>query len=79
MMEGIKVPILVRDKENGAYYVSIQVVERFYRLIKDQKVFYNTHSKTMLESCKAREKAFEEWYLQVLESIGKDTNKNSTE
>lgn len=76
-MEDIeKIPVLVRDNENGAYYVKLEVCDRIYRLLKDQKVFYNTHSKKVLESCKQRENAFIEWYEKILGIIANE-EKNS--
>lgn len=59
----------MQDEVTGQLYVSIEVVDRLASLITDQRKFYATRDKRLLQSCKDREEGFLKWYKEILARI----------
>lgn len=64
-------PNVAQDEETGAIYVSLEVVGRVYDLIMAQREFFRTRDKKLLADCKRREDGFVNWYLDLLNKIGR--------
>lgn len=64
-------PNVAQDEETGAIYVSLEVVGRVYDLIMAQREFFRTRDKKLLADCKRREDGFINWYLDLLNKIGR--------
>lgn len=72
-MEDIfNLPHVAIDDKTGAVYVSMEVVDRLFRLICDQRIFFSTRDKKLLQSCKERENGFIDWYNQTTAAIAAD-------
>lgn len=71
-MEKQTLPHVAIDNETGAVYVSMEVVDRLFRLICDQRIFFSTRDKRLLASCKARENGFIEWYEKTTTAIANE-------
>ena len=65
-------PHVAIDNETGAVYVSMEVVDRIFRLICDQRIFFSTRDKKLLKSCKDRENGFIDWYEKTSAAIAAD-------
>lgn len=61
--------LLMQDETTGHIYVSIEVIERVAKLIRDQQRFFVTRDKKLLQSCKDRERGFLNWYDETLARI----------
>lgn len=71
MKDYFNLPMVAQDEERGAIYVSLEVVGRVYDLIIAQRKFFRTRDKKLLAECKRREDGFVNWYLELLNKIGR--------
>lgn len=71
MKDYFDLPKVAQDEETGAVYVSLEVVGRVYDLIMSQREFFRTRDKKLLADCKRREDGFVNWYLDLLNKIGR--------
>lgn len=71
MKDYFNLPNVAQDEETGAVYVSLEVIGRVYELIMTQREFFRTRDKKLLAECKRREDGFVNWYLDLLNKIGR--------
>lgn len=57
------------DPVSGRWFVDVDVVKRIALLIEDQRVFFHTRNKALLQSCKQREDDFLLWWEASLERM----------
>lgn len=78
MEKDMILPMVAQDNETGAIYVSWEVIERLYTLVRDQHEFYKKRSKALLESCKKRENGFLAWYEDTKSKIDAELERRSS-
>lgn len=76
MIETIK--HVMQDTETGKLYVDIEVVDKVYKLICDQRIFFATRDKKLLKSCKEREDGFVKWYSETMSLVAQFINEQTT-